>query len=76
MMNKHILIKLREQKSNFRKGQLNRIREKENDNVTSIKVESVSDLIFTIQYLMFTLEDILLRQDIATFEEIETIRFC
>ena len=70
MINKNILIKLREQKSNFRNGKLKRIREKENDNVTNIEIESVSDMIYAIQYLLFNLEDILLRKDIAIFEEI------
>ena len=70
MMNKSILIKLKEQKNNFRNGKLNRIREKENDNITNIEIESVSDMIYAIQYLLFRLEDILLRQDIATFEEV------
>ena len=70
MINKNILIKLKEQKYNFRNGQLNRIREKENDTVTNIEIESVSDMIYAIQYLLFRLEDILLRQDIETFEEV------
>ena len=70
MINKNILIKLKEQKYNFRNGQLNRIREKENDTVTNIEIESVSDMIYAIQYLLFRLEEILLQQDIETFEEV------
>ena len=70
MISKSILIKLKEQKYNFRNGQLKRIREKENDTVTNIEIESISDMIYAIQYLLFRLEDILLRQDIAIFEEV------
>ena len=61
MMNKNILIKLRELKSDFRKGKLNKIREKANDSITSIEIENVSDIIFTLEYLSFSLEDVLLR---------------
>ena len=61
MMNKNILIKLRELKSDFRKGKLNKIREKANDSITSIEIENVPDIIFTLEYLSFSLEDVLLR---------------
>jgi hypothetical protein len=64
------LIKLKELKYDFRNGKLNRIREKEDDSVTTIKIENVSDLIYTVQYLLFKLEDKLLQRDIETFEEI------
>jgi hypothetical protein len=70
MLNKSILIKLKELKSDFRNGKLHRICEKEDDTVTTIKIENVSDLIYTVEFLLFKLEDKLLQRDIETFEEI------
>jgi hypothetical protein len=70
MINKSILIKLRELKFDFTNKKLQRIREKENDTVTTIKIENVSDLIYAVEFLLFKLEDKLLNNDIETFEEI------
>jgi hypothetical protein len=70
MINKSILIKLNELKSDFRNGKLHRIREKEDDTVTTIKIANVSDLIYTVEFLLFKLEDKLLQRDIEKFEEI------